>query len=70
MPVNLLLQGGARHSSVAYADQIEKDHAAFKRAIRDGKVKAVIEKIRRAAELHRNRASDTASNGINKGENP
>src|SRR5271169_2226212 len=30
--------------SVAYADQNEKDHAALKRAIRDGKVKAVIEK--------------------------
>ncbi len=30
--------------SVAYADQNEKDHAALKRAIRDGKVEAVIEK--------------------------
>jgi len=30
--------------SVAYADQNEKDHAALKRAIRSGKVKAVIEK--------------------------
>jgi len=30
--------------SIAYADQNEKDHAALKRAIRDGKVKAVIEK--------------------------
>ena len=30
--------------SVAYADQNEKDHAALKRAIREGKVKAVIEK--------------------------
>jgi uncharacterized protein (DUF2252 family) len=29
--------------SVAYADQNEEDHAALKRAIRDGKVKAVIE---------------------------
>jgi uncharacterized protein (DUF2252 family) len=29
--------------SVAYADQNEKDHAALKRAIRDGKVKAVTE---------------------------
>jgi uncharacterized protein (DUF2252 family) len=30
--------------SIAYADQNERDHAALKRAIRDGKVKAVIEK--------------------------
>jgi uncharacterized protein (DUF2252 family) len=30
--------------SVAYADQNEKDHAALKRAIRAGKVKAVVEK--------------------------
>jgi len=30
--------------SVAYADQNEQDHAALKRAIRDGKVEAVIEK--------------------------
>ena len=30
--------------SVAYADQNEKDHAVLKRAIRDGKVKALIEK--------------------------
>lgn len=30
--------------SVAYADQNEKDHTALKRAIRTGKVKAVIEK--------------------------
>jgi uncharacterized protein (DUF2252 family) len=30
--------------SIAYADQNEKDHAALKRAIHDGKVKAVIEK--------------------------
>ena len=29
--------------SIAYADQNEKDHAALKRAIRDGKVEAVIE---------------------------
>jgi uncharacterized protein (DUF2252 family) len=29
--------------SIAYADQNEKDHAALKRAIRDGKVKAVFE---------------------------
>jgi len=32
--------------SVAYADQNEKDHAALKRAIRDGKVKAVFEKAK------------------------
>ena len=32
--------------SIAYADQNEKDHAALKRAIRDGKVKAVIEKAK------------------------
>ena len=32
--------------SVAYADQNEKDHAALKRAIRDGKVKALIEKAK------------------------
>ncbi len=32
--------------SVAYADQNEKDHAAFKRAIRAGKVKAVFEKAK------------------------
>ncbi len=32
--------------SVAYADQNEKDHAALKRAIRAGKVKAVIEKAK------------------------
>jgi hypothetical protein len=30
--------------SIAYADQNEKYHAALKRAIRDGKMKAVIEK--------------------------
>jgi uncharacterized protein (DUF2252 family) len=30
--------------SIAYADQAEKDHAALKRAIRDGKVKAVFER--------------------------
>ncbi len=30
--------------SIAYADQNEKDHAVLKRAIRDGKVEAVIEK--------------------------
>jgi len=29
--------------SVPYADQNEKDHAAMKRAIREGKVKAVFE---------------------------
>jgi len=29
--------------SVAYADQNEKDHAVLKRAIRDGKVEAVVE---------------------------
>ena len=29
--------------SVAYADQNEKDHAALKRAIQDGKIEAVIE---------------------------
>ena len=32
--------------SVAYADQNEKDHAALKRAIRAGKVKASIEKAK------------------------
>ena len=32
--------------SVAYADQNEQDHAELKRAIRDGKVKAVIEKTK------------------------
>jgi uncharacterized protein (DUF2252 family) len=32
--------------SVAYADQNEKDHAALKRAIRDGKIEAVIEKAK------------------------
>ena len=32
--------------SVAYADQNEKDHAALKRAIRDGKVEAVFEKTK------------------------
>ena len=32
--------------SVAYADQNEKDHAALKRAIRDGKVEAVIEEAK------------------------
>ena len=32
--------------SIAYADQNEKDHAAFKRAIRAGKVKAVFEKTK------------------------
>jgi hypothetical protein len=32
--------------SVAYADQNEKDHAALKRAIRAGKVKAVVEKAK------------------------
>ena len=32
--------------SVAYADQNEKDHAVLKRAIRDGKVEAVIEKAK------------------------
>jgi Uncharacterized protein conserved in bacteria (DUF2252) len=32
--------------SVAYADQNEKDHAALKRAIRDGKVEAVFEKAK------------------------
>jgi Uncharacterized protein conserved in bacteria (DUF2252) len=29
--------------SIAYADQNEKDHAALKRAIQDGRVKAVVE---------------------------
>jgi hypothetical protein len=29
--------------SVAYADQNEKDHAALKRAIQDGKLEALIE---------------------------
>jgi len=32
--------------SMAYADQNEKDHAAFARAVKRGKVKAVIEKAR------------------------
>ncbi|MGO9066191.1 MAG: DUF2252 domain-containing protein [Myxococcaceae bacterium] len=32
--------------SVAYADQNEKDHAALKRAIRVGKVEALIEKVK------------------------
>ena len=32
--------------SIAYADQNEKDHAVLKRAIRDGKVTAVIEKAK------------------------
>jgi uncharacterized protein (DUF2252 family) len=32
--------------SIAYADQSEKDHAALKRAIHEGKVKAVFEKER------------------------
>jgi hypothetical protein len=32
--------------SVAYADQNEKDHAVLKRAIRDGKIKALIEKAK------------------------
>ena len=32
--------------SVAYADQNESDHAALKRAIRDGRVEAVIEKAK------------------------
>jgi hypothetical protein len=32
--------------SVAYADQNEKDHAALERAIREGKVKAVIEEAK------------------------
>jgi len=32
--------------SIAYADQNEKDHAALKRAIRNGKVKAVSEKTK------------------------
>ena len=32
--------------SVAYADQNEKDHAALKRAIRDGKVEAQVEEER------------------------
>ena len=31
--------------SVAYADQNEKDHAALKRAITDGKVDAVFEEV-------------------------
>ena len=29
--------------SVAYADQTERDHASLKRAIRQGRVKAVVE---------------------------
>jgi hypothetical protein len=32
--------------SIAYADQNEKDHAALKCAIRDGKVKAVVEEAK------------------------
>ncbi len=32
--------------SIAYADQNEKDHAVLKRAIRDGKVKAVVERAK------------------------
>ena len=32
--------------SIAYADQNEKDHAVLKRAIRDGKVEAFIEKAK------------------------
>ena len=32
--------------SIAYADQNEKDHAVLKRAIRDGKINAVIEQAR------------------------
>ena len=32
--------------SFAYADQNESDHAALKRAIRDGKVEAVIEEAK------------------------
>ena len=33
--------------SIAYADQNEKDHAVLKHAIRDGKIKAVIEEAKR-----------------------
>jgi Uncharacterized protein conserved in bacteria (DUF2252) len=32
--------------SIAYADQNEKDHAALKRAIRNGKVEAIFEKTK------------------------
>ena len=32
--------------SVAYADQTEKDHAALKRAVRDGKIKAFVEETK------------------------
>jgi len=32
--------------SVAYADQNERDHAALKRAVRDGKVEGVFEEVR------------------------
>jgi uncharacterized protein (DUF2252 family) len=32
--------------AIAYADQNEKDHAALKRAIQDGRVKAVVEKAK------------------------
>jgi hypothetical protein len=32
--------------SLAYADQNEKDHAALERAIKSGKVKAVLEEAR------------------------
>jgi hypothetical protein len=35
--------------SIAYADQNEKDHAVLKRAIRDGKVEAVIERAKSVA---------------------
>lgn len=33
-------------SSIAHADQNEKDHGALKRAIRDGKVEAVFEEAK------------------------
>jgi hypothetical protein len=32
--------------SVAYADQNERDHSALKRAIRDGKVEAIVEQAK------------------------
>jgi hypothetical protein len=32
--------------AVAYADQNERDHAAFERAVRDGKIAAVFEELK------------------------
>jgi uncharacterized protein DUF2252 len=42
--------------SFAYADQNGKDHAALKLAMRDGKVKAVVEKEEVARGAFRNRS--------------